>query len=297
MKCPVCHSLKNKIFLNTKNTHGSRQLSEEEFLILKCQNCGLIFPQITPGKDFYQKYYPRNYYHQRRWFFNFLQKAYQKLVFLWLQLLLTRLLKKGRILDFGCGQGEFLASLPESFEKYGIEVNLQAIQFIKKNFPQIKISRDLSSWSKKQKKFQTITLWHVLEHLQEPEKILSKLINLLEKDGYLILSTPNSQSWGLSIGRSHWFHLDSPRHLAIFNLKNLTVLLKKKKLKIIKVQGNWLEYPLDFFWSIFNHGKTQSLILNFFLGLFILPVSFIIKAIVLFIPKRAEVVSLVAQKR
>lgn len=297
MICPNCHHLKTEFFFEAKNTHGSLKISEEKFVILKCQDCGLIFPRLTPGKDFYKQYYPRDYYQRTRFPIKAIEKTYQTICLRWLQFLVTRYVKEGKVLDFGCGQGEFLASLPETFAKYGVEVNPRAAKFIKKNFPQVKIFNDLSSLKPKFLKFNLITLWHVLEHLEEPEKVLSRLVSLLEKDGFLILSTPNSQSLGLKIGRAHWFHLDTPRHLRIFNLNNLSDLAKETGLKIVAVKGNWLEYPLDLFWSIYNRYKTKHFLLNFLLGLFSLPASLVVKLVCLFKPEKSETIIVVCRRK
>lgn len=297
MICPNCHNLKTEFFFEAKNTHGSLRISEEKFTILRCQNCGLIFPRLALGKDFYKKYYPKEYYQQSRFPIKVIQKIYQAVCLRWLQLFVARCLKEGKVLDFGCGQGEFLASLPEAFEKYGVEVNPRAVKSIKKNFPQIKVFNNLFSLESKSLKFNLITLWHVLEHLEEPKKVLAQLTKRLKKGGFLILSTPNSDALGLKIGRASWFHLDSPRHLAIFNLDNLSGLLKEMNLKIIAVKGNWLEYPLDLFLSVYNCFKTKNFFLNFLLGLVILPVSLAVKTIFLFLPRKSEVITLVCRKR
>lgn len=297
MICPVCRNSKTEFFFEAKNTHGSIEISEEKFVILKCFSCGLVFPEIEIGKDFYKKYYPKDYYVKSRFLFKIVQKVYQAVCFSWLKFLITRFAREGKILDFGCGQGVFLANLPETFKKYGVEVNSEAVKHIKKNLPEIKIFENLSFFKRKFMKFKLITLFHVLEHLEEPKKILSQLVNLLEEDGFLILSTPNSRSFGLKVSGSFWFHLDTPRHLAIFNLDNLTKLVKDLGLEIVNIKGNWLEYPLDLFWSIFNRLKTKKPFLNFLLGLFILPVSLIIKGFILLVPRNSEVITLVCQKK
>lgn len=298
MICPNCKNLKTEFFFEALNVHGTQKLSEEKFIILKCQNCGLIFPQFIPGKDFYRKYYPQNYYAENNFPFRFILVIYQTICSFWSRFLISRFLKRGKILDFGCGQGQFLDSLPKNFEKYGVEVNSKAIKFIKKNSPQIKIFNSLSSLKKKSLKFNLITLWHVIEHLDNPRSILRQLAGFLEKDDLMMFSTPNSQSFGLRVARVHWFHLDVPIHLMIFNPNNLTKLCEDAGLKVIKVRGNWLEYPLDLFHSVFNRFKTRNSILNFLLILFIVPASLAVKFFcLLFWLEKSETITLICKKR
>lgn len=297
MICPHCKNLKTEFLFIAYNTHGSKIISREKWTILNCPYCHLIFPQIKQDKKFFKKYYPPNYYFLKNSPLKSLQNNYELLCLFQLKKMVKRLLKKGKVLDFGCGLGKFLAFLPSNFEKYGIEINPQAIQFIKKHSPEIKILPNLSHLPREEVlEFDLITLWHVLEHLNNPQEILAQLVNLLKKEGYLILSTPNSSSLGFKISQNHWFHLDTPRHLAIYNLKNLLPLFKKLKLKIIAIKWNWPEYPLDFFWSVYNCFKTKIWLLNFFLACFILPISLIVKLGYLFKPERAEVITLICQK-
>lgn len=297
MKCPVCQNFKTRYFLETVNTHGSFKLSEEKFVILLCPVCGVIFPRVAVGKNFYKRYYPPNYYCRSRFTNSVLKQAYYLVAKFFSRLQLGRYLKADHVLDFGCGRGGFLASLPSTTKKYGVEINQQAVKFIKKKYPEIKIFRDWKKLESKRIKFDLITLWHVLEHLEEPKKVLQQLVGRLKKNGRLIIATPNTGSWGFRWTRSHWFHLDTPRHLAIFNLNSLINLCRQVGLKPAAVKGGVVEYPLDFFWSFYNRFKTQNFFLNFLLGLAILPLSMMTKTIFLFFPRKSEVITLVCKKK
>lgn len=296
MKCPVCQNFKTQYFFETVNTHGSFKISEEKFVILRCLACGVIFPRIAIGKNFYKKYYQLNYYSSSRLANPVLQRAYRLVANFFSRLQLKSYLEAGRVLDFGCGKGEFLASLPFDTEKYGVEINRQAVRFIRKKYPEIKI---FQGWKKLEKgvSFDLITLWHVLEHLEEPKKVLQELRKRLKKDGYLIISTPNSGSWGFNLSREHWFHLDTPRHLAIFNLNSLLDLCRQVGLQPITIKGGMIEYPLDLFWSISNRYKKKNLFLNSLLGLFSLPISLIIKLTYLFKPEKSEIITIICKRK
>lgn len=297
MDCPNCNYSKAELLFEAQNIHGSRKISEEKFVILKCTKCGVVFPRLTIDDRFFKKYYPQNYYHSSNFSQNFILRKYELLCLYQVKFLINHFIKKGNVLDFGCGLGQFLTFLPNAFEKYGIEINTRAVRFIEKNIPQIKIFNDLSSLKPKSLKFNLITLWHVLEHLENPKKTLRQLISLMEKDAVLFISTPNSQSLGFMIGQANWFHLDAPRHLAIFNLNNLSALCDEAGLKIISTQSSLLEYPLDLFWSIFYRYKTKHFLLNFLLGLFSLSASLIVKLICLFKPEKSETITVVCKKK
>lgn len=297
MICPNCNNLKTEYFFETKNTHGSKELSKEKFVILKCSLCGSIFPRIDlENQTLLKSFYPHNYYKKNNFPTSFINQIYKIIYLSWLRFLVNRFLRGEKILDFGCGQGEFLASFPKRIQKYGIELNDDTILYIRKNFPEISISQDLTSLESNKHKFDVITLWHVLEHIKNPKYIVLKLTKLLKKGGHLIISTPNTDSFGMQITKSNWFHIDTPRHLIIFNTQNLTEIIRKAKLKILEVRGNWIEYPLDLYWSLYNHFKTSYLLLNFFLALFLLPISFMVKFVCLILPKKAEIITIICRK-
>ena len=76
--------------------------------------------------------------------------------------------KGGKVLEIGCGQGEFLHQLPEKFEKFGIEVNDKAGQYIRKNYKEITIFEGKTDeiHFPRGLKFDMVVLWHVLEHIE-----------------------------------------------------------------------------------------------------------------------------------
>ena len=83
--------------------------------------------------------------------------------------------------------------------------------------------------------FNAITLWHVLEHLPDPNQALRAVYNLLNQSGTIFIAVPNLQSYDASHYQSFWAGYDVPRHLWHFDKKNMEILLKKNGLQIVKV--------------------------------------------------------------
>lgn len=82
MTCPNCRSLKTGFFFEAQNFHGTKKLSEEKFVILKCLGCGLVFPRVIPGKKFYKKYYPKTYHAETKFLLSMVYGVYQVVYFL-----------------------------------------------------------------------------------------------------------------------------------------------------------------------------------------------------------------------
>jgi len=234
MKCPICNSPKNvKIFL-TANIHGRHQINSQKIDIFKCIKCGCVFPNIKVNKNFYKKYYPKNY--QTPSDNKYLNRIWQIYNCHYKNKLIP---ENSTLLDVGCGQGDFIKQLPKNINSTGIDLNPKITNnIIKDDFLKNKFST----------KYDVITFWHSLEHFSNPSKTINKAINLLNKNGLIIASLPNTNSLSFKLGQNNWFHLDSPRHLFLPSDKNIKYLFPKNcQLKIIYFP---FEFPLDLFWSL-----------------------------------------------
>ena len=124
--------------------------------------------------------------------------------------------KKKKILDFGCGWGDFLMLLSKKNNKimYGVEHRKQCLKILnkKKNFI-IKENLDFENI-----KFDTITLFHVLEHIHNPIELLKSLSKVLKKNGSIIIETPSADDILLkfNIKEFHKFTFWS-EHLILYN--------------------------------------------------------------------------------
>ena len=114
--------------------------------------------------------------------------------------------KKWKILDIGCGNGDFLSKLDSSrVERYGIEINKRGCEMCLRRGLRA-YNQELTNIDFQDKKFDVITLWHVLEHTEKPMELLNKIYQILKKDGVLAFITPNTDSFGFKWGKENWFH-------------------------------------------------------------------------------------------
>lgn len=92
--------------------------------------------------------------------------------------------------------------------------------------------------------FDLIILWHVLEHIPDPQSTLHAVARLLRPGGVLLVAVPNVGSPEARWGRDGWFHLDVPRHLVHFDGPTLRNLLKRAGLSLENSSSAALEYDL-----------------------------------------------------
>ncbi len=101
--------------------------------------------------------------------------------------------------------------------------------------------------------FDVITIWHALEHLENPLETIIECNKLLKPGGRLIISVPNLRSIQSQLSKRQWLHLDVPCHLYHFSSDNLSRLLTKCGFSVVEVKHFSLEQNLfGFIQSLFN---------------------------------------------
>jgi SAM-dependent methyltransferase len=140
----------------------------------------------------------------------------------------------GRLLDVGCGDGRFLWALdPKRWDRVGVEPVGPVVELVRSRFPEIQfILGDAFSPELPLASFDVITLWHSIEHFQDPFGALNAIGRLLRPGGKLIVSTPNFAGWQAQFFREHWYAFDAPRHLFYFSPVALNSLLQKAGLQV-----------------------------------------------------------------
>ena len=86
-----------------------------------------------------------------------------------------------------------------------------------------------------------ITLWHVLEHVEDPGAALRRLRGWLRPGGTLLVGVPDLDSLQARIGGPRWYHLDLPRHRTHFTAGGLVTLLERSGFTVAHVERRLLE--------------------------------------------------------
>lgn len=121
---------------------------------------------------------------------------------------------RGCVLDVGCFRGDFLRSLPPEFERFGIEPNAAAKEEAERR--KIRILGRCVESAAIDERFDTIVLMDVIEHLDAPADVLTKLASWLAPRGHLIVSTGNTDALPWRMMRlNYWYYI--PQHIRFFN--------------------------------------------------------------------------------
>ena len=185
--------------------------------------------KVNDDEDMY-RFYKSNDYHSHQLrpksFIDYFYFLSRKIMMFFKYRIIYSKSKEVNLLDYGCGNGNFIKYLSnKSLKVTGIEKSLSSQKVCR--------SKGLSVFSSVKQlgdaKFDVITLWHVLEHVINPQNCLRTLSDFLTKDGLFIVAVPNIQSADSQVFKEEWAGLDVPRHLWHFTPKGLISLLKKEK--------------------------------------------------------------------
>ena len=135
---------------------------------------------------------------------------------------------------------------------YGTEASLVSASAAKKKVGEksVLVNQNLEEIKSISSNFDIITLWHVLEHLQDPKKIFNLVEEKLTNKGYIVIEVPNFNSLQHKINKNNWLHLDCPRHVTHFTREGLVNFFDNKKFRIVK--SSTLSFEFGFYGMLQN---------------------------------------------
>ena len=214
-KCPLCNSsaIKKRFACIDEFATG------ESFDVYECAGCGLAFTQNIPDEKEIDRYYESPTYishsNTSKGIVNSTYHLVRKLMLRNKARLVERLtlLKNGKILDYGAGTGHFARVMAsKGWDVTAIEKNSRARELALSEFGfrmhPVEALADI-----KERELDVVTMWHVMEHIQEPDKMWEQLYRILDDTGIAVIAVPNSISYDAQRYREHWAAYDVPRHL------------------------------------------------------------------------------------
>lgn len=263
--CPVCGKSEALPFLTCKDCFVTR----EEFLICKCSACNFAFTQDFPSEKIISKYYQSAEYvshtDTKRGIVNKLYHLARSITLKYKSKLITKNSNNriGKLLDIGCGTGYFLNKMKEmGWIVDGIEASASVREHVKNQFG-IKVQDSASLFSKEEKSFDVVTMWHVLEHLEHLHQVMTSLHKMLKDDGVAFIALPNKDSYDACHYKHKWAAYDVPRHLWHFSPTDFKMLAEKYHFELIALKPMYFD---SFYISMLSE-KNKKVPLSAFVGL------------------------------
>jgi 2-polyprenyl-3-methyl-5-hydroxy-6-metoxy-1,4-benzoquinol methylase len=256
-KCPWCKSEKTQFHLWLKDEF----LTQEDFQIYECLKCGLLFTEPRPEKSVIGKYYKSDeYYSHQENKTGFIPKLYESVKSVNLKKkykMATEGIAKGRVLDIGCGVGDFLHTMEQNgWDAVGIEPSEDAKAIAKKRI-KAQIFDTEAQETLPDNSFDLITMWHVLEHVDDLHWQLKQLEHLIKPNGRVVIAVPNYKSYDGDFYKEKWAAYDVPRHLNHFNQEALVKLFKVNNLTHVKTEKLiWDAYYISYMSENYKHHSS-----------------------------------------
>jgi len=226
-KCPLCgHS--QFAHIETCEDHF---VSHETFSLYACCNCHFVYTQDVPIGEAKGRYYQTSDYvshsDTKKGAVNWVYHQVRNVMIRRKTRLSVKGVKNGKLLDVGCGTGYFAASVKrQGWNVIGVELSATAAEIARSKFGiEVIPPEKLSELPHNQ--FDTITLWHVLEHLENLNEAMALFSKLLHEKGQLIIALPNRNSFDAAKYRASWAAYDVPRHIWHFSPDTFQLLARK----------------------------------------------------------------------
>jgi 2-polyprenyl-3-methyl-5-hydroxy-6-metoxy-1,4-benzoquinol methylase len=144
--------------------------------------------------------------------------------------------RQGQVLDVGCAAGFFLGVMQErGWKTAGIEISKPMVDYATGTLGLAEIHRgDILSVDLEPGRFDVITFWDVIEHLEDPVAHLARAREMLHRNGILVIETQNVASLFARLLGRKWQHYKHSEHLYHFHPESLGRLLERAGFEIIE---------------------------------------------------------------
>jgi SAM-dependent methyltransferase len=235
MDCPICHNESWQAFLVAQDMYTG-----VDHPIQRCMQCGLARTAGDQTSSSAQSYVygdspdAGTRFGPMQWLLRALR---------WMRARKFVRRRPGRALDVGCGDGSFLVALAQhGWEVFGTELSEAIAMTAKRRLGNGVLVGAIELGGHRGASFDLVTFWHVLEHLDDPQKALAEARRLVKPDGTVVVAVPNVDSLQAHLFKQDWLHLDVPRHRWHFDTHTLSKLAERCDLRVTCIRHFSLEY-------------------------------------------------------
>lgn len=207
----------------------------------RCQTCRVVFLNPSPTQEFLSNAYDDSYY-------SYQEFAAPKAWKTWLRRAIGYNLgvtgdppfaSPGRVLDIGCGSGEFLFKMKQAgWETHGVELSPKAVEIGNTRHALNLQAGTLAQAKLQPAYFDYVRLNHSFEHILDPHETLTLIYRYLKADGRLFIGVPNVDGWVARLFGRYWWNLGPPVHPFNYSRSTLERLLVEHGFEVVSFRTN-----------------------------------------------------------
>ncbi len=151
--------------------------------------------------------------------------------------LIKKYKKSGTLYDIGCGFGHFLvAGKKMGYRVAGVEMSSANVDFIRNEFD-ITVEKNSFLDVAESQKYDIMTLWDVLEHIDRADLIVEKASRMLHPGGFVFIQVPQIDSFFARLLQDQWWAMGLD-HVNYFSKRTITHLLARYGIKVVKIRSS-----------------------------------------------------------
>lgn len=215
---------------------------DEPFRVVRCGRCGMVYVNPRLSSERLHEMYQEEYWSSDRakefGYASYLaerdnyERTYRRRV----STIERYRAEPGRVLDVGCAAGFFLSVMREKgWDTSGIEISKPMVDYARDTLglPDVRHG-DLTNLEIEETGYDVVTMWDVIEHLEDPRVHLQAVRRGLRDDGLLVLETQDVSSRFARLMGRKWQHYKHEEHLYHFDPDTLGRLLDEMGFEVLE---------------------------------------------------------------
>lgn len=217
--CPVCG-----------NIRFSALKAFKKAFLMKCNLCHFVFSARLPEAEELTKIYEEDYT-RADYLSPVTVKRFNELLDEF-----EPFRKTNKIIDIGCGNGDFLVeAVKRGWEAYGTEFSEHAVRVCKEKG--LIVSQGVFNPEEfNEGGFDVAVSFEVIEHINNPVEEIRKMKRVLRSGGLVYCTTPNFSSLSRRIYKSEWIMIEYPEHLSYYTSRSIKHLFSSNGFRNLKTK-------------------------------------------------------------
>ncbi len=246
IECRVCH--------NRNENEFSKKFYKDGVDIVQCNQCGFVFiPPFYRERINYNEYKDENSLKAVIAGNDWLKIQRHKLRYKTIQ----KYCKAGKLFDLGVGWGHFLhTGRLLGYEVAGIEMAKMPFTYAREYLKLPVIEIDFFDYKPLMDYYDLLTMWDVLEHIDNCDKAVEKCALMLKTGGLLVIQVPQIDSFIAKRHKENWQAMGLD-HVNYFSKETITYFLERKGFKVVRIKSS-IEVKLFLMYSLLDKIRRKK---------------------------------------